>query len=186
MRKSKKLELHAKLDWNKLEEILSALERKDELNRKHLQQRKTKKFNYLKFTPKNQISFGRKRRNHSHKKRTNEHYKLSYAAALKRKRSTNLRRKFSKQNLAKNKQNNSVKKPILNANSSHSTSSNTPADVSAAKQTENNKNYTFQNEIEILKKETESLKKKIIHEYHKFPPDDNYFRTHHQYDRFKN
>ena len=78
-----------------------------------------------------------------------------------------------------------MKKPILNANSSHSTSSNTPADVSAAKQTENNKNYTFQNEIEILKKETESLKK-IIHEYHKFPPDDNYFRTHHPYDRFKN
>ena len=79
-----------------------------------------------------------------------------------------------------------MKKPILNANSSHNTSSNTPADVSAAKQTENNKNYIFQNEIEILKKETESLKKKIIHEYHNFPPDDNYFRTHHQYDRFKN
>ena len=49
-----KVELHAKLDRNKREEIISTLEKNDELNRKHLQQRKTKKFNYLKFKPKNQ------------------------------------------------------------------------------------------------------------------------------------
>ena len=49
-----KVELHAKLDRNEREEIISTLEKNHELNRKHLQQRKTKKFNYLKFKPKNQ------------------------------------------------------------------------------------------------------------------------------------
>ena len=47
-----KVELHAKLDRNEREEIISTLEKNDELNRKHLQQRKTKKFNYLIFKPK--------------------------------------------------------------------------------------------------------------------------------------
>ena len=42
-----KVELHAKLDRNEREEIISTLEKNDELNRKHLQQRKTKKCNYL-------------------------------------------------------------------------------------------------------------------------------------------
>ena len=47
-------ELNTKFDRNEREEIISALEKNDELNRKHRQQRKTKKFNYLKFKPKNQ------------------------------------------------------------------------------------------------------------------------------------
>ena len=47
-------ELNTKLDRNEREEIISALEKNDELNRRHRQQRKTKKFNYLKFKPKNQ------------------------------------------------------------------------------------------------------------------------------------
>ena len=126
-----KVELHAKLDRNEREEIVSTLEKNDELNRKHLQQRKTKKFNYLKFKPKNQPPS---------EKRTNEYHKPSYAAVLKRRRNTNLRRKFSKQNLAENKQNNFVKNSSLNARHSHSSNRNTPTEVPAAKQIENNKN----------------------------------------------
>ena len=42
-----KVELDAKLDRNEREEIIFTLEKNDELNIKHLQQRKTKKFNYL-------------------------------------------------------------------------------------------------------------------------------------------
>ena len=49
-----KAKLHAKLDRNKREEIISTLEQNDELNRKHLQQRKTNKLNYLKFKLKTQ------------------------------------------------------------------------------------------------------------------------------------
>ena len=58
MRKSKKTKakLHPKHDRNKREKIISVLEKNDELNRKHPRQRKTKKFNYLKFKPKNQLS----------------------------------------------------------------------------------------------------------------------------------
>ena len=44
-----KAKLHAKLDRNKREQNTSTLEENDELNRKHLQQRKSKKCNYLKF-----------------------------------------------------------------------------------------------------------------------------------------
>ena len=51
------------------------------------------------------------------------------------------------------------KSSILSAPLSHSTSRNTPSEVSAAKQTEKNKNETLQNETEILKKEIESMKK---------------------------
>ena len=39
-----------------------------------------------------------------------------------------------------------------------STSRNTPSEVTAAKQNENNKNEALQNEIEILNKEVESMK----------------------------
>ena len=49
-----KVELHANFDRNEREEIISTLVKNNELNKKHLQQRKTKKFNYLKFKPKNQ------------------------------------------------------------------------------------------------------------------------------------
>ena len=69
-----------------------------------------------------------------------------------------LRRKFSKQNLAENKPNNSVKKSILNARSAI-VRVETPTEVHAAKQTKNNKNEALQNEIEIVKKEIESMKK---------------------------
>ena len=50
MRKSKKIkaELQAEHDRNKREKIISALEKNDELNRKHPRQRKPKKFNYCK------------------------------------------------------------------------------------------------------------------------------------------
>ena len=51
-------ELNTKLDGNEREEIISALQKNYELNRKHQQQRKTKKFNYLKFKPKNQFPSG--------------------------------------------------------------------------------------------------------------------------------
>ena len=50
----KKGELPAKLDRSEGEEVISTLEKNDKLNRKHLKQRKTKKFNYLKFKPKHQ------------------------------------------------------------------------------------------------------------------------------------
>ena len=154
-----KVELHAKLDRNEREDIISILEKNDELNRKHLQQRKTKKFNCLKFKPKNQSPSEENEEIIHTEKRTNEHQKPSYATVLKRRSNTNLRRKFSKQNLAENEQNSSVKNSILNAHRSHSTNRNTPTEVPAAKQTENNKNEVLQNEIEILKKEIESMKK---------------------------
>ena len=51
-----KAALHAKIDRNEREQIIFVLERNDEeLNRKQIQQRKTKKFNYLKFKLKNQF-----------------------------------------------------------------------------------------------------------------------------------
>ena len=86
-----KAELHAKLDRIEREEIISTLEKNDQLNRKHLQQRKTKKFNYLKFKPKNQCPSEENEEIILTEKRTNEHYKPSYAAVLNRKSNTNLR-----------------------------------------------------------------------------------------------
>ena len=85
-----KAELHEKLDRNEREETISTLEMNDELNRKHLQQRKTKKFNYLKFKPKNQSPSEENEEIIHTEKRTNEHHKLSYAAVLKRRSNTNL------------------------------------------------------------------------------------------------
>ena len=91
MRKSeKKIELHAKYDRIEREEIISSLEKNDELNRKHLQQRKIKKFNYLKLKPKNQPPSEENEEIIHTKKRTNVHYKPSYAAVLKEKRNTKL------------------------------------------------------------------------------------------------
>ena len=84
-----KVELHAKLDRKEREEIISTLEKDDELDRKHLQQRETKKFNYLKFKPKNQSPLeGNKEIIHAEK--INKHYKPSYTALLKRRSNTNL------------------------------------------------------------------------------------------------
>ena len=42
---------------------------------------------------------------------------------------------------------------------SHSTNRNTSTEIPAANQTENSKNEALQNEIEVLKKETDSVKK---------------------------
>ena len=111
---------------------ISTLEKNDELNRKHLQQRTTKKLNYLKFKPKNQsLSDENKEINHK-EKATNKYYKSSYAIVLKRKSNTNSRRKFSKQNPAENEPSNSVKNPILNARRSHRTSRNKSTELTAA------------------------------------------------------
>ena len=82
--KRKNAELHAKLDRNESEEIISTLEKNNELNSIHLKQRKTKKFVFLKLKPKNQYLSLRKRRNIHTGKRTNQHYKKSYAAVLKK------------------------------------------------------------------------------------------------------
>ena len=67
--KRKNAELHAKLDRNESEEIISTLEKNNELNSIHLKQRKTKKFVVLKLKPKNQYLSFRKRRNHSHRRK---------------------------------------------------------------------------------------------------------------------
>ena len=64
--------------------------------------------------------------------------------------------------MAEKEANNSVKNAILNARHSHSTSRSTRTEVLTAKQTENNKNETSQNETEILKKEIKSVKKDSI------------------------
>ena len=121
---------------------------------KRLPTKKKKKFNYLKFKPK--INPPQKKTEIiDTEKRTNEHNKPSYAAVLKRRNNTNLRCKLSKQNLSENEQNNSVQNSILNALRSHGVSRNTPTEVPAAKQTENNKNEALQIEIEFLKKEIE-------------------------------
>ena len=71
-----KAELHTKRDRNKREEIISALRKKDE----QLQHRKTKKFNYLKFKPKNQSSSEENKEIIDTEKRTNEHFTPSYTS----------------------------------------------------------------------------------------------------------
>ena len=86
--------------------------------------KKTKKFDYLKFKPKNQSPLEENKEIITQKNRTNKHYKLSYAVVLKRKSNINLRPKFSKQKLAANEKNNSVKNSKLNACRSRSTSKN--------------------------------------------------------------
>ena len=71
----------------KHEEIISTLEKNDELNRKDLQQRKTKKFNYLKLKPKNQSpSLKRKRRNHSHSKKKKRTLQTVMRSCIKKKK----------------------------------------------------------------------------------------------------
>ena len=136
MRKSKKQKLNYKqnLTETNVKRLFLHLKRDDELNRKHLQQRKIKKFNYLKFKPRSQCLSEENQEIIHTEKRTKEHYKPSSVIVLKRRSNTNLRRKFSKQNLAENEQNNSIKNSILNASRSHSTSRNTPTKVPAAKQ----------------------------------------------------
>ena len=106
----------------KREEVISTLEKNDELNEKHIQ--KTKKFDYLKFKPKNQSPLEENKEIITQKNRTNKHYKLSYAVVLKRKSNINLRPKLSKQKLAANETNNSAKNSKLNAFRSRSTSKN--------------------------------------------------------------
>ena len=66
-------------------------------------------FNYVKFKPKNQSHSEENEEIIHVDKRTNEHYKPPYAAVLKRRSNINLRRKLSKQNLAGNEPNDSVK-----------------------------------------------------------------------------
>ena len=44
-----KRELNQQLNDNEREQIIAALQNNDEVNKKHLQQRKGKKFNYLKY-----------------------------------------------------------------------------------------------------------------------------------------
>ena len=98
----KKVELHAKLDRDEREEIIFALEKNDELNRKNLQQCKLKKFDYLKRKPKNQSPSEENEEIIHTEKRTSEHYKPSRIAVLKIRSNTNLQREFSKQHLAEN------------------------------------------------------------------------------------
>ena len=80
-----KAELHANLDRNERDEIISTLEKNDELNRKHLQQRKTKKIK-----PKNQSPSEENEEIIHTEKRTNKHYKPSLTAVFKRKSNRNL------------------------------------------------------------------------------------------------
>ena len=115
-------ELRVSLNRKKREEVISTLEKNDELNEKHIQ--KTKKFDYLKFKPKNQSPLEENKEIITQKNRTNKHYKLSYAVVLKRKSNINLRPKLSKQKLAANETNNSAKNSKLNAFRSRSTSKN--------------------------------------------------------------
>ena len=85
MRKSKKQKLnYTQLDRSEREEIVSTLKKNNELNRKHLQQRKIKKFNYIKFKPKNQSPSEENEEIILTEKRANEHYKPSYAPVLKK------------------------------------------------------------------------------------------------------
>ena len=82
--KRKNAELHTKLDRNESEEIISTLEKNNELNSIHLKQRKIKKFNFLKLKPKNQYPSEENEEIIHTGKRTNQHYKKSYAAVLKK------------------------------------------------------------------------------------------------------
>ena len=74
MRKLKKQKLnYTQLDRSEREEIVSTLKKNNELNRKHLQQRKIKKFNYIKFKPKNQSPSEENEEIILTEKRANEH-----------------------------------------------------------------------------------------------------------------
>ena len=88
--KKKNAELHAKLDRNKSEEIISTLQKNNELNSIHLKQRKTSRFIFLKLKPKNQYLSEENEEIIHTGKRTNQHYKKSYAAVLKKKEQKSL------------------------------------------------------------------------------------------------
>ena len=49
--------LNQQLNDNEREEIIAASQKNDEVNKKHLEQQKRKKFNYLKYKPKTQNPF---------------------------------------------------------------------------------------------------------------------------------
>ena len=97
-----KRELNQQLNYNEREEIISALVKNDKLNKKHTEQRKRKKFNYLKYKPKIKNTSKKNEPPHQTERPTSEHQKPPYSSVLNRKSNTNLRRKFSKQNLAYN------------------------------------------------------------------------------------
>ena len=109
-----KRELNQQLNDNEREEIIAASQRNDEVNKKHLEQRKRKKFNYLKYKPKTENPFETRKSSDQPERPTIEHQKPLYSSVLKRKSNTNLQRKFSKQNLAYNNKN-KIKQTVLNA-----------------------------------------------------------------------
>ena len=69
----------------------------------------------------------------------------------------NLRPKLSKQKLTENEPNNSVKNSKLSTWHSRSTSKNIYTEIPTENPIENKNNEEFQNEIEVLNKEIESL-----------------------------
>ena len=78
---------------------------------------------------------------------------------MKQKNTTNVQQKFSKQSLAENETNNTVKKSILNNPCNHGTNRNRSSEASKLQATDNHEKVTKQNKNEISKKEIESIKK---------------------------
>ena len=82
-------DLSKKLDQNEKEEILSTLKKNDDVNRKHLQLRKQKKFNFLKYNPKSNNNERNEIDQLSNSKDSKVN-KKSYAGVLKNKSKTDV------------------------------------------------------------------------------------------------
>ena len=156
-----KRELNQKLNDNEREGIIVALQKNNEVKKKHPEQHKRKKFNYLKYKPKTQNAFEINESSDQPERPTNEYtneyQKPLYSSVLKRKSNTNLRRKFSKLKLAYN-DNNNIKQTVLNARRNRRTSRNRTSEISQ-QTTEAKEKEACQNEITSLKKEIKDLKK---------------------------
>ena len=124
-----KRELNQQLNDNEREDIIAVLKKNDEVNKKHLEQRKRKTFNYLKYKPKTQNAFETNQSSDQPERPTTEHQKPLSSSVLKKKSNTNLRQRFGKQNLAYN-DNNNIKQTVLNARHNQRTSRNRSSEVS--------------------------------------------------------
>ena len=83
-----KRELNQQLNDNEREEIISALQKNEELNKKH-QHQKRKKFNYLKCKSKTKNTSETNGPTYQTETPTSEHQRLLYYSVLKRISSTN-------------------------------------------------------------------------------------------------
>lgn len=95
-------ELNNKLENEEREEIKTTLRNNDEINRKHLLQRKSKNFTYLEYKPTRRITETTELEHglQFHRKTGNPGGKPTYASILYKWSNTNIQGKLSKKNIA--------------------------------------------------------------------------------------